>query len=137
MALILEKILSTGVSGDYWKIIKLDMDIYHGVYRIQLALFKDEKARRDGLNSLEIKTFYIRDDNFLGIQNSETINNPIIYCYNKIKEPEYIYETKINNEGKEEIVLDEKGEPVIKEQINLFYNAVDKIIDEPLEVDII
>ena len=115
MALILEKELNTGITGNYWKIINFEFNILEGRCVCKLSLYKSEEARRDNKESITTEILRWQDkETLFGLSSSDEITNPFILMYNKIKEP--IYKDKIDEYG-----------VVVEEQVNPFVDAVNKI----------
>ena len=56
--------LDTGVFADYWKIIRMHIDLASGQIGLDLACFLNEEARRSGKNQIEFQHFAFLKDQF-------------------------------------------------------------------------
>lgn len=76
--------LNNGYAGDYWKIVKLDLDIVHDLISIEIELFKDHQTRLDNKSSIFVRTFKSSISSLLDLQAS-TVDNPMTLAYDYLK----------------------------------------------------
>ncbi len=107
MALQKTKELASGITGNYWKILQVNIDYLNSTSHVTIALYVDEEARAAGKNPLaEQQSFNWQGEEFpFGSSDLSAEDvNPLKVAYAKIKES----------------VLDAEGE-----KTNFFGNAED------------
>lgn len=80
MAILKPKLIESGVTGNYWKILRVQADKERMVLHCTIALFLDEAASQAGRQSLPFKKVYI-----FPITKQEAASNLIALGYDKIK----------------------------------------------------
>lgn len=87
MAIQSEHELPTGVKGNYWKILQINMDFLNAHAAVTLGLYKDKRAREENKQVLETLVFdwYGEDFPFDLEKLSEPKVNPVTIAYDKIK----------------------------------------------------
>lgn len=81
MAIRKQKILNSGVSGNYWKIIKEDYDRLTGEIKWKIALFKDQSASDSNKDPLNVEHIFKKI-----ITENEALGNRTQLGYNFIKQ---------------------------------------------------
>ena len=82
MGIIKEKVLSSGISGDYWRIVTVEIDVLAEKCTVRLAIYLSYESRVEGATPIkydlvEIEDFFVKGADF-GSINLGTI-------YEKIK----------------------------------------------------
>lgn len=95
MALIKEKTLNSGVTGEYWRIIETNISYQSQLAHVTIGLYKDKQARLDGKDTLATQSFDWSGEDFPFTIDELTRCNPVQLSYIKIKE------SKLDEEGNE------------------------------------
>ena len=95
MALIKQQEQSSGVTGEYWRILETNISYQSQLARVVLGLYKDKQARNDGKETLHIESFDWSGEDFPFTIDELTRCNPVQLSYVKIKE------SKLDEEGNE------------------------------------
>lgn len=85
MALIKNKELNNGFSGEYWRIIDISISYLSKYSHITLSLYKDKLSRDNGLQPISVQNFDWEGDNFPFTE--EEPQNERQIAYDKIKLP--------------------------------------------------
>lgn len=87
MALSKSKELASGVSGVYWKIMRVQLDCPGNSVFVQVCLYKDSDAKVAGkLPMSQLEYTWSGDDNPCTIAAMDVVSsNPIKLCYAKLK----------------------------------------------------
>lgn len=94
MALKKSKTLATGVVGEYWKIVDLNINWLTNQAHVAMCLWVDQQARLDGKQPLESQSFDWSGTNFPF--TDEEPQNERATAYTKIKE------SNLDEEGNEQ-----------------------------------
>ncbi len=76
--------LRNGFSGEYWKIIEINLDRITPGSHVTLALFKDASFKDSPAGVLETRAFDWYGDNFPFTSAALATNNPVEIAYAKI-----------------------------------------------------
>lgn len=85
MAIKLARILDTGFTGDYWKIIQTNINYLDKYSNIVMALFKDKVARDAGKSPITSVSYGWHGDDFPFSIAAMSVTNPVEISYKKIK----------------------------------------------------
>lgn len=84
MALKLSKILETGITADYWRIVRYKADFETNHYQAFLGLYASKEARQSGAKPLEVKEFVFQQGEFNTIEASSDTRAAL---YEAMKQP--------------------------------------------------
>jgi len=85
MALQLSKTLDTGITGNYWKITKIDINNFENRVDIYVTLFLNKAIRNAGNKGIDLQHYVLTWPHFVFTSADLDINNPIKVAYNKLK----------------------------------------------------
>jgi len=85
MALQLEVSLPSGVAGSYWKVIRTYIDHYLLESTVHIALFRDQQARQDGKQPMQVRQFKLNGNLFPYTMEAMNSSNVVEIGYDKLK----------------------------------------------------